>query len=74
MKKRQLLNIVTAKTYKVTKGDNYKPEFKKLPTNLTADMLRTGEWKQTEFKANNWKAAGRNPNGGHLHPLMKVRS
>ena len=74
MKKRQLLKIVEMKTFRVTKGPKWAAEFKKLPTALTVDMLRTGEWKDMEFKAQNWNAAGRVPSGGHLHPLMKARS
>jgi phenylalanyl-tRNA synthetase alpha chain len=74
MKKRQLLTIITEKTFKVSKGKNYAPDFKKLPTTLTAEMIRTGEWKNMAFKKQNWNASGVNPNGGHLHPLLKVRS
>lgn len=50
MKKRQLLTIITEKTFKITKGVNYAPDFKKLPTTLTAEMIRTGEWKNMKFK------------------------
>lgn len=74
MKKRQLLSIITEKTFKITKGANYAPDFKKLPTTLTAEMIRTGEWKNMKFKKQNWNAQGLYPNGGHLHPLLKVRS
>jgi hypothetical protein len=46
MKKRQLLNIITEKSFKVTKGVKYRADYKKvkLPTALTAEMIRTGEW------------------------------
>ncbi len=37
-------------------------------------MLRTGAWKDTKFKKTNLNAAGQTPNGGHLHPLLKVRA
>lgn len=37
-------------------------------------MLRTGAWKETQFKKTNLNAAGQVPTGGHLHPLLKVRS
>ena len=41
---------------------------------MTADMLRTGAWKTTKFKRTNLNAVGQVPQGGHLHPLLKVRS
>ena len=44
-KKRKLLNVVSQKSYKVTKGPNYQPVRAKLETQLTAEMLRTGAWK-----------------------------
>jgi hypothetical protein len=46
MKKRQLLNIVTIKTFAIAKGEMYQPTFVKLPSALTADMLRSGAWKK----------------------------
>ncbi len=74
LKKRKLLNVATLKSYKVTKGSEYQPTRVKLETQLTADMLRTGAWKDTKFKKTNLNAAGQVPNGGHLHPLLKVRA
>lgn len=74
LKKRKLVSIATTKSYKVAKGSNYASEKKKLELNLTADMLRTGAWKNTDFKKTNIKALGEKPSGGHLHPLMKVRA
>ena len=43
-KKRKLVSVVSQKSYKVTKGKNYAPVRAKLETQLTAEMLRTGEW------------------------------
>jgi len=54
MKKRQLLSIVTTKTFKVDKGECFQPVFVKLPSALTADMIRSGAWKQQQFKEQNW--------------------
>ena len=73
-KKRKLIQQVTQKSYKVTKGVNFAPQRIKLETNLTAEMLRTGAWKETKFKRTNLNAAGQVPQGGHLHPLLKVRA
>ena len=73
-KKRKLVNIVSQKSYKVTKGPNYQPQRVKLETQLTAAMLRSGAWKNAQFKKTNINAEGQAPQGGHLHPLLKVRS
>jgi phenylalanyl-tRNA synthetase alpha chain len=45
-----------------------------METQLTADMLRTGDWKNVKMKKVNLNAAGQVTNGGHLHPLLKVRT
>lgn len=74
LKKRKLLNVITMKSYKVTKGSEFMPTRVKLETALTADMLRTGAWKDTKFKKTNLNAAGQVTTGGHLHPLLKVRT
>ena len=37
-------------------------------------MLRTGAWKDSKFKNYNFAAVGLPGNGGHLHPLLKVRT
>ena len=73
MKKRKLVAVVTSKHYKVTKGNNYSPVRVKLEADLTADMLRTGAWKDARFKSYNFNSVGVVPEGGHLHPLLKVR-
>jgi phenylalanyl-tRNA synthetase alpha chain len=74
MKKRKLINVVTSKSYKVTKGPNFAPERKKMETELTVDMIRSGAWKEAQFKKYNFNALGQVPDGGHLHPLLKVRA
>jgi phenylalanyl-tRNA synthetase alpha chain len=74
LKKRKLLNVNSSKSYKVTKGSEFQPLRVKLETQLTADMLRTGSWKETQFKKVNINSAGQVTQGGHLHPLLKVRS
>ena len=58
LKKRKLLNVNSSKSYKVTKGSEFQPSRVKLETQLTADMLRTGAWKETQFKKVNINAAG----------------
>lgn len=44
-KKRKHLNIKSVKSYKVTKGQQFATERVKLETELTAESLRTGAWK-----------------------------
>ena len=73
-KKRKQITVASAKSYKVTKGLNYQPVRAKLETQLTAEMLRTGSWKNAQFKKTNTNAVGLAPQGGHLHPLLKVRT
>lgn len=58
LKKRKLLNVVSQKSYKVTKGSEFMPTRVKLETQLTAEMLRSGAWKDTKFKKTNLNAAG----------------
>lgn len=74
LKKRKLLNVVSNKSYKVTKGPEYAPTKQKLETQLTFEMLRSGSWKDVTFKKTNLNAAGQVTTGGHLHPLLKVRT
>ena len=74
LKKRKKLNIVSNKSYKVSKGSNYAPVKEKLQTALTADMLRNGTWQTAKFKKQNLEALGRDTASGHLHPLLKVRT
>jgi len=34
----------------------------------------SGSWRQKQFKALNFDSCGKMPDGGHLHPLLKVRT
>jgi len=72
-KKRKHLNIKSIKSFNVVKGSNFALERTKLETELTAEMLRTKEWQNTKFKSYNFNAAGPEPHGGHVHPLLSVR-
>ena len=72
-KKRKHLNVKSIKSYKVDKGANYATERTKFETKLTAQMLRTGEWKEANFKPYNFNSEGILGQGGHLHPLLQIR-
>ncbi|XP_047428717.1 phenylalanine--tRNA ligase alpha subunit [Mugil cephalus] len=74
LKKRKLLSEVTVKSYWITKGSSFSTTVSKQETELTPEMIATGNWKDKTFKPYNFEAMGVAPDCGHLHPLMKVRS
>ncbi|RVX12395.1 Phenylalanine--tRNA ligase alpha subunit, cytoplasmic [Vitis vinifera] len=73
LKRRKLIALQTWKGYSVRKGPNYAPKRKKVATDLTRENLQRGDWKELEFKEYNFNAKGQSAEGGHLHPLLKVR-
>eukprot|EP00002_Diphylleia_rotans_P008471 TRINITY_DN1832_c0_g1_i1.p1 TRINITY_DN1832_c0_g1~~TRINITY_DN1832_c0_g1_i1.p1 ORF type:complete len:497 (+),score=133.44 TRINITY_DN1832_c0_g1_i1:49-1539(+) len=73
LKKRKMIVAAPYKTYKVTKGAKYAPKRIRPATDLTQEMIISGSWKQQQFKTYNFQALGLPPNGGALHPLLKVR-
>ena len=74
LKRRKLLNVNTIKYYQIAKGVNYSSTKQDFTSELTADMLRDGSWKDKNWKKINIKSKGAALKGGHLHPLLKVRS
>jgi len=73
-KKRKLVEEISEKVYYLRKGDNFSTTIKKIPTEITPDMIQSGSWRQTQFKPYNLNALGVEPSAGHLHPLLKVRA
>jgi len=73
-KKRKLLQEVTEKIYVLGKGPKFSTTIQRPETELTADMIATGSWKNASFKPYNFNALGISPDRGQLNPLMKVRS
>ncbi|KAJ2551234.1 Phenylalanyl-tRNA synthetase, beta subunit, cytoplasmic [Coemansia sp. RSA 1933] len=73
LKRRSLIKSTKFQSYAVSKGQNFSTDLKKQPTDLTAEMLQNGHWKDAEFKKFNFNSMGINPEGGNLHPIMKVR-
>eukprot|EP00879_Flechtneria_rotunda_P029772 GHRR01032219.1.p1 GENE.GHRR01032219.1~~GHRR01032219.1.p1 ORF type:complete len:391 (+),score=106.81 GHRR01032219.1:319-1491(+) len=73
-KKRKLIKLDTWKTYCISKGPKFTTQRKKQATELTSEMIGSGSWRTEEFKDYNFNAMGIPTTGGHLHPLMKVRS
>lgn len=74
LKKRKLVKVQKSFHFKISKGDKFALEIAEEKTDLTADMLQSGEWKTANFKPYNFKALGADQNAGALHPLNKVRS
>ncbi|XP_030031295.2 phenylalanine--tRNA ligase alpha subunit [Manduca sexta] len=73
-KKRKLMQEITIKGFKLSKGPQFATTIKKLETELTTEMMLSGSWKTLQFKPYNFQALGQPPECGHLHPLLKVRS
>jgi len=74
LKKRKLVTEVTEKVYRLAKGANFTTTISRPETELTADMISSGGWKDVTFKPYNFQALGISPEGGTLHPLLKVRA
>ncbi|KAJ1918444.1 Phenylalanyl-tRNA synthetase, beta subunit, cytoplasmic [Mycoemilia scoparia] len=73
LKSRKLVEPKKLVSFQIEKGPEFSLEVKKQATDLTLEMLQSGEWKSLEFKKYNFDAEGIPTAGGHLHPLLKVR-
>jgi phenylalanyl-tRNA synthetase alpha chain len=73
LRKRKLIEMKKAISFKFSKGPKYTTKFVKEETDLTADMLASGAWKDVKLKPYNFKAKGALTPAGALHPLNKVR-
>ncbi|SCU81362.1 LANO_0B02806g1_1 [Lachancea nothofagi CBS 11611] len=73
LKKRKLIAAKKDTSFKVVKGADFSTELTKLETDLTADMVASGTYKDLKFKPYNFNAEGILPESGALHPLSKVR-
>ncbi|KAI0722916.1 phenylalanine-tRNA ligase [Earliella scabrosa] len=73
LRKRKLIVQRKGQWFTVHKGPQFSTSTAKPETDLTVDMLTSGAWKSSTFKKYNFEAAGIPPNGGALHPLLKVR-
>lgn len=81
LKKRQLTQQVIRKSYKITKGVEYKEKRVRKMADLTKEMLGDkadvaagAHWTDLTFKSVNLKSMGAPPLGGNFHPLLKVRA
>lgn len=73
LKKRKLVELKKSVFYTVRKGPEFSLVVKKQATDVTHELLASGDWKNQQFKQYNFHAMGIPPHCGHLHPLMKVR-
>jgi phenylalanyl-tRNA synthetase alpha chain len=73
LKKRKFISQKKFLFFAAAKGDKFATTVVKQATDLTAEMLTSGAWKDASFKAYNFAAAGTATEGGSLHPLLKVR-
>ncbi|GAA6043238.1 hypothetical protein JCM8097_008476 [Rhodosporidiobolus ruineniae] len=73
LRKRKLVEKKKTFYFSVAKGDYFSTVIAKLETDLTVELLNSGEWQKAEFKKYNFEAEGAPTYGGALHPLMKVR-
>eukprot|EP00172_Hildenbrandia_rubra_P001514 Plantae.Rhodophyta-Hildenbrandia_rubra.ctg20784.p1 GENE.Plantae.Rhodophyta-Hildenbrandia_rubra.ctg20784~~Plantae.Rhodophyta-Hildenbrandia_rubra.ctg20784.p1 ORF type:complete len:526 (-),score=101.05 Plantae.Rhodophyta-Hildenbrandia_rubra.ctg20784:73-1608(-) len=73
LKKRQLVEMKTYKTFRIFKGGKIGDARKVQATELTKEMLESGDWKNKAFKKYNMTAEGKIGLIGHLHTLLKVR-
>lgn len=71
-KKRKLTQEVMQKSFNLTKGPEFSTTLSKMETDLTTEMLTTGNWKTLKFKEYNLDALGASIECGFLHPLLKV--
>ncbi|KAI9874450.1 MAG: Phenylalanyl-tRNA synthetase, beta subunit, cytoplasmic [Pleopsidium flavum] len=73
LRKRKLVTTQKVITFEVSKGPKFAKEFVKEETDLTADMLASGSWRNVHLKPYNFKSKGAITPSGALHPLNKVR-
>lgn len=74
LQKRKLLQELTVKSFLLSKGPEFSTKLTQLETDLTTDMLASGQWQHLPFKDYNFDALGAAPACGQLHPLLKMRS
>lgn len=73
LKSRKLAVSKPFKTYRIFAGDKLGEARVVQSTELTRDMLESGDWRNVTFKPYNFQAEGKPTEGGYLHTLLKVR-
>ncbi|KAL6911534.1 hypothetical protein ACP4OV_000339 [Aristida adscensionis] len=73
LKKRKLITKEKVIWYSLKKGPEFVVKRKTLATDVTTEHLRSGDWKDLEFKDYNFGAQGQPIAKGYAHPLLEVR-
>lgn len=74
LKKRKLVKMEKRITFnEIKKGEKFAREVIKEETDLTEELLRSGEWKNKTFKPYNFNAQGAQTVTGALHPCKLPR-
>jgi phenylalanyl-tRNA synthetase alpha chain len=74
LKDRKMIKQETRKAISIVQGPKFARIREKPATDMTVDLLRSGDWATKSFKDYNFQAKGRLPDWGSLHPLLKVRT
>ncbi|GAQ88772.1 Phenylalanyl-tRNA synthetase class IIc alpha subunit [Klebsormidium nitens] len=74
LQSRKLVELVTFKSFVISKGPKFALKRTKALTDMTKEMMDSKAWKGATFKDYNFAALGLPPSGGSLHPLLKVRA
>lgn len=74
LKNRKLIKFANISSYTITKGVDFAAEIVERESELSVDLLKNDEYKNKLFKKFNVLANGIEIDGGHLHPLLKVRT
>ncbi|KAL5220616.1 hypothetical protein ABZP36_025329 [Zizania latifolia] len=73
LKRRKLIMKEKSIWYALKKGPQFVAKRKKLATDVTQEHLRSGDWKEIEFKDYNFGAQGQPIAVGYVQPLLEVR-
>jgi phenylalanyl-tRNA synthetase alpha chain len=74
LKNRKLIKFANITSYTITKGVDFAPELIERESEMNVDLLKNDEYKNKIFKKFNILANGVEIEGGHLHPLLKVKT
>lgn len=75
LEKRKIIKIKEQTNYKITitpEGKEIRENQKEEVTKLTTEMIKTGSWKNVEFKEYNPQILGKEITKGRLHPLRQL--
>jgi phenylalanyl-tRNA synthetase alpha chain len=74
LKKRKLVQLVKSTSFHSRRTESFSTDVRKKETAITAEMCSKGTWAAESFKPINLTNVSGIPcQGGHLHPLMKVK-